>query len=208
MGFVAVRTTQELLIKARLRLGLTQKEMADRVQSSLRTVSRWEAKSSTPADFHYHRIAALLHPHDAALAHDAAFAGGTTLERLGLVPPPPPPEPAPSPAPVAAPSPPEPPPPPFPALPPPLPARLLVDSVVCAVAEALEAHDGAPVPLQRARTAVAAAFTRADELRLATTEAASVFAPPPPLPAPEPEGPPTAGRARVSSSTAKRGSRS
>jgi DNA-binding XRE family transcriptional regulator len=202
MGFVAVRSVQELLIKARLKLGLTQREMADRMQSSLRTVTRWEAKRATPADFHYHRLAALLYPHDANLAHDAAFAGGTTPERLGLVPPPapasPPVEPpaAPPAAPVAPPAP----------APPPLPPRLLVDSVVCAVAEALEALDGAPVPLQRARVAVAAAFVRAGELGLSTADAASVFT----APAPDPGAPdePAATRAPVSSSTAKRGSRS
>jgi hypothetical protein len=48
---------------------------------------------------------------------------------------------------------------------------------VCAVAQAFEDLEGAPVSLQRARTAVGAAFLRAAELRLTIEEAAGVFAP-------------------------------
>jgi DNA-binding XRE family transcriptional regulator len=168
VSYLVVRSLKELTVRASMRLGMTQQEMADALGSSLRSISRWHAGDATPSTSQLHRLAALLHPRDPDLAHDAAFAGGATLEQLGTVAPPPPPPPPP----------PEPDPPPSPPpAPPPLPARLLVDAVVCAVAQAFEDLEGAPVSLQRARTAVGAAFLRAAELRLTIEEAAGVFAP-------------------------------
>ena len=163
MPFLVVKSTTELLVRARMKLGHTQQEMADAVGSSLRTVSRWEGKQAHPSAAQLHTIAALLHPLDANLAHDAAVAAGTTLEALGIVKPPPPPAP--------------PPPPPQAPPPPPLPLARLVDAVVCAVATALEGTDGAPVSMASARAAAAAALRSARELRLDLDEASRVLAP-------------------------------
>jgi len=182
MRYLVSSSPSQTIVLARQKLGLTQKEMAAAVGSSTRTVTRWESRESTPADFHFHKLAALLHPVDAALAHDAALAGGKTLEQLGIVaapPPPAPPEPAPahSAAPSAsrdasarhAAS---------PAAPPLLP-RLLVDAVVYAGLEALE---GVRIPLGTVRAVLFAAFARARDLRLDAGEVADALA----RPAPEP----------------------
>jgi DNA-binding XRE family transcriptional regulator len=164
MASLVSRSGSQIMVLARQKLGLMQHEMAAAVGTSLRTLSRWEGGSTYPADFHLHKVAALLHPVDPALAREAAAAGGRTLEQLGIVKPPPSPPPAPPPVPAIQ--------------PPALPARLLVDAVVCAVAAALEAEGGAPVPLARARTAVAAAFLSARDLRLGIDEVAAAVAPP------------------------------
>jgi hypothetical protein len=172
MGLVASHSRPHLLVLARERLLFTQLQLANAIGSSLRTVARWEANRAAPADFHMHKLARLLFPVDASLAHDAAVLGGKTLEELGLVKPVPKREPEIALPPPAPPSPPPPPPPPAP---PPLPARLLVDAVVCSVAAALEALEGAPVPLARARAAVAAALTTARDLRLDLDAAADAL---------------------------------
>jgi len=167
MRYRLVASPQQLIVLAREKLGLMQHELADAVDSSLRTVGRWEAGQSRPADFHFHRLARLLHPVDPALALDAATMGGKTLEDLGIVPPPAPPPVAPvSPPPAASAEP----------SPPPLAPRLLVDSVVCAVAEALEMLDATPVSMKRARAAVEAAFRRARDLRLEGDDVIAAFA--------------------------------
>jgi len=82
------------LTEARRALGMSQKRFGYAVGSSHRTAARWDAGRSTPAPFHWTRLAVLLHPVDAKLAAQAARLGGATLESLGLVkaaPPPPPP---------------------------------------------------------------------------------------------------------------------
>jgi transcriptional regulator with XRE-family HTH domain len=161
MGLVASQSRPHLLVLARETLHFTQLELANAIGSSLRTVARWEANRSAPADFHLHRLAGLLFPVDANLAHDAAFLGGKTLEELGLV------KPAPKREPETA----------FPPPAPPPPVRFLVDAVVCSVAAALEAVQGAPVSLACARAAVTAAFTTARDLRLDLDAAADAVAP-------------------------------
>ncbi len=198
MALVAAHSRPHLLVLARETLRMTQLQFANAIGSSLRTVARWEANRSAPADFHMHRLAALLFPHHAGLAHDAAFLGGKTLEELGLVkpvpkrepevalPPPAPPLPPPSLPPPSF-------PPPPPPAPPPLPARLLVDAVVCSVAAALEALQGRPVSLAHARAAVAAALTAARDLRLDLDAAAEAVAP---KPAPAAKPAEAKGRAR------------
>jgi transcriptional regulator with XRE-family HTH domain len=93
MPLLASSSTQVLLIKARQKLGMTQQQFSDAVGSSVRTVSRWEDGSSSPAPWHFHKLAAHLCPVDPALAHDAAYLGGKTLEELGLVERPAPPAP-------------------------------------------------------------------------------------------------------------------
>jgi hypothetical protein len=58
-----------------------------------------------------------------------------------------------------------------------LPTRRLLDAVACAVADALEALDGTPVSMARARAAALAALTSAHELRLDLDDAVRAFAP-------------------------------
>jgi len=182
MKTVATGSVRALIVKARVKLRMTQSEMAAAVGTSVRTLSRWEGGESAPADFHLHKLAKILHPIDPPLAQDAATWSGRTLEDLGIVTPAPAPPPTPSsppaPSPRAAAS------REFP------PVRLLVDAVVCAVAAALERLDGAPVPLARARAAVAAAFTSARDLGLGVDEAADAFASRPALPGPLRSRPP------------------
>jgi hypothetical protein len=89
---------------------------------------------SIPSSEQLAALAALIHRHDTDLAAELAAAGGTSLERLGLVAPP---------APVAAPR-----------------VELLIDSVVCVAAEAMDV-------LPRAiRPALLAAVRRARHLGL------------------------------------------
>jgi transcriptional regulator with XRE-family HTH domain len=158
-----IRSIEEILIRARQRLAMTQVEMATAVGTSVRTLSRWEGGRSSPDASERHKVAALLYPVDPQLAREAAAAGGKTLEELGLEKPASPPAPAPLPAP----------------LPPAPPARLLVDAVVCAVASTLEAIEGAPVPIARARAAVASALTTARDLHLDLDAAVEALSPAP-----------------------------
>lgn len=151
MAIQTHRTVRELLIHARQALGMTQKQFGMALGASHRTASRWEGGQSYPYGSELTELAALVYPKDASLAAELAAAKGQTLESLGIVAPP-------APAPAAPP-------------PPPLPVRLLVDSVVCAAADALET---APVTL---RVALLAAFRRARELRLSIDDVESALAP-------------------------------
>jgi DNA-binding XRE family transcriptional regulator len=140
------RPKQVLAVEARRTLDLSREEFGRLLQSSKRTVARWEVGQSTLHPPDLIELARHVYPHDAALAEEIALAGGATLERLGIVPP--------SPA-----SPPPPPPPP-----PPIPGHVLVDAILCAAADALKA-----VP-ETVRPAVLAAFRRARELRMTVEE--------------------------------------
>jgi hypothetical protein len=157
-----------LLVEARRQLGLTQGDFAGRIGTSKRTLARIVNGQAVAYGWILRDAARLIFPLDRAIAEALATAGQATLISLDLErppPPPPPPEPppAPSPAPVvvAAPPPPEPPPPP--------PRRTpsiahLVDSVVCAAAEAMG------VTPQTIRPALRAAFARAVEVDLKPEE--------------------------------------
>jgi hypothetical protein len=148
-----------LLYQARRVLDVgSQGKLGELLGSSQRSGQRWERGQGTPSNEQLHRLAALVHPHDAALAAEIAQAGGSTLERLGIVVPPPPP-----PAPIAASPVPALPPPAPPAPPPPEPIHI-VDTVVCAAAEAMQVMPDA------IRPALRAAFRRARLARL-TVEA-------------------------------------
>jgi hypothetical protein len=133
-----------LLYEARRVLDVgSQGKLGELLGSSQRSGQRWERSQGTPSPEQLHRLAALVFPRDAALAAEIAQAGGSTLERLGIVVPPPP-----SPSPIAAALPaqlPLPPPP----LPPPDPIHL-VDTVVCAAAEAMQVMPDAIRPALRA----------------------------------------------------------
>lgn len=131
------RTT--LLIEARRLLGASQGTLGEMLGSSRRTGQRWERGGSPPSAEQLRALAALVHPRDANLAEEIAAEGGSTLIALGIAVPPAAPPPAPSP----------PPPPPWPD-----PVHL-VDTVVCAAAEAMQIMPDA------IRPALRAAFRRA-----------------------------------------------
>lgn len=171
MRLLVSTSERELLIAARQKLAMTQRQFSDAVGSSLRSVARWEAGNATPSPWQHHKLAALLYPVDRARAHDAALFGGKTLEELGLVEPPPAPAPAAQSAsastaqpsataqvPEAA-----------------LPTRVLVDAVLFAAIDALGA---APATFDAVRSALHAAFSHARDLRLDPADVAKALSTP------------------------------
>src|SRR5579871_2482351 len=113
-----------LVVRAQQTLGLSQAEFARLLGVSRRTIQRVYAAGNIPYSEYLHTLARAVHPHDAGLAAALAAEGGQTLVGLGVVRP----APLPLPAPPAA--------PPAPVAPPrkPPPARLMVESIVCAAA--------------------------------------------------------------------------
>jgi transcriptional regulator with XRE-family HTH domain len=153
MALLLNRPVVALLARARHALGMTQQQFGLALGVSHRTASRWEAGQSTPIPSQVSKLAVTVYPKDAKLAEELAAAASETLESLGVV------------APLA----------PQPSLPPPLaplPTALLVDSVVCVAADALQA---APITL---RGALLAAFRRARELRLTVDDVEKALATP------------------------------
>lgn len=126
-----------LTVEARRVLLFGQEQLGQLVGVSRRTVQRWDSGRGGPNAEELSRLAIAVHPRDQALAGNLAAAAGTTLERLGLVQPPPPP---------------------------PAVAPRLVDTVVCAAAEALN------VPPPAARPVLLAAFGRAHEVGLSVED--------------------------------------
>ena len=144
---------------ARAALGMSRDELAAAVESSFRTVGRWERGQSLPTDAHVVAIVRLLHPVDRDLAEYAASLILETLVSLGLEQPrPPPPPPGPPPRPQTSPA-------------------DLTDIVVCAAAEASR---GTPADLW---APLLAAFRKARLIGLTYEEAeealAARIAPPP-----------------------------
>jgi len=137
---------------------LNQEKLADLLGSSLRTVQRWEARRATPYAWDLHKLADAVRPHDPALAAE--------VDEWAPRPQPPPPQTAPPVFETA----------PLPLPPPPSPvtAAILVDSVVCAAAEAMGL---AP---QALRPAVLAAFVRARDAGLTGDGVIAVLSPPAP----------------------------
>src|SRR5258708_7851580 len=86
--------------------------------SSERTGQRWERGGSPPSPSQLQKLAGIVHPQDRDLGEAIAAAGGSSLEKLGFVRPPPAPLPSPSPPPAPDP-------------------EHLVDTIVCAAAEAM-----------------------------------------------------------------------
>jgi len=143
-------------------LSLNQKELADLVGSSQRTVQRWVVRRGGLYPDHVTKLAVAVHPRDPALARRLAATIGQTLESMGLVVPPAPAPVVPAaPPPVASPE-------PSPSLP------LLVESVVSAAAEALD------VSPRLARPAVLAAVERAKAAALSVDDLLAVLRPPAP----------------------------
>jgi hypothetical protein len=138
---------------------MTQREFGTALGASHRSATRWEARQSVPGDASLRKLAGLLAPVDAALAAEAAAHLGETLVGLGLVAPP---------APPALPA------PPIPAAPPaptPTPAQDLVDVIVCAAADAMDATPRVVRPVLHA------AFRRARQLGLTVEQVERALAP-------------------------------
>jgi transcriptional regulator with XRE-family HTH domain len=136
-----------LLERARQALGVTQQGLGDVLHVSKRTVVRYQAGASVPSAFQLHPLARAVYARDPELASEIAEAAGTSLTRLGIAPPEPPPaRPQPS-------------------------VRDLVDSVVCAAAEAIAATP------QAVRPALLAAFDRAASVGLTVDEVRDALRP-------------------------------
>jgi len=132
-----------LLAKAQNTIGLSQRELGDLLGVARVTVSRWYSRGGTtltPSQLATLAKASL--PHDPKLAAAFAEQAGQTLVSLGLVPAPPPPPPPPAPR----------------------PHPLVVDSVVCAAADALQQPPAALRPI------LLAAFERAHVMGLGVAE--------------------------------------
>jgi DNA-binding XRE family transcriptional regulator len=136
------------IIKARMALGLSQREIGETLGVVKRTVQRWESGGATVLPQHVATLVTAVHARDPSLAAQIARNGDTSLLELGLERPPPPPSP---PLPAA---------PPLPPPLPPLPTSTLVDSIVCVAADAVG------MPPRAIRPALTAAFVRAREVRL------------------------------------------
>jgi hypothetical protein len=121
----------------------SQGEFGVLMGSSRRSGQRWETGRATPSYGQMCKMVAMVYPKDPELAAQLAAAVGQSLVSLGIEKPA-----APPPAPVVAPA------------PPPPPIEDIVDSIVCAAADAMNAHP------RDVRPALLAAFTRARRLGL------------------------------------------
>ena len=141
-----------LIGRARSALGMTQEEFGHALGASHRSAQRWDAGTAEPGAHHLRTLVRLLYPKDAALATQIADVIRETPESLGIV------QPA-LPAPV---------------VPPPRarpPTDLMVESIVCAAAEALAMHPAG------VRPALRAAFERAKAMELTVDEVDAVLSP-------------------------------
>ncbi len=175
-----------LVTFAQKALGLTQGQLAEMFQVSRRTITRMANNKVLPTTLQLHVLARAVHPVDATLAAKLAAEGNETLESLGIVLPAPPPAPAPAPEPPAPPPPPpvvvaaEPPPPPPPPPRPFPPARLMVESIVCAAAETMQTTPA------EVREVLRTAFKRARGLGMTIEEVDDALSPEPVAPPPNP----------------------
>ena len=138
-----------LVSRARSTLEMTQEEFGQALGASHRSAQRWDAGTATPGAHHLQTLVRLLYPKDAALATQIADVIRETPESLGIVPA----------APVG---------PPPRARP---PADLIVESIVCAAAEALA------LPPANVRPALRAAFERAKAMEMPVDEVDAVLSP-------------------------------
>ncbi len=152
-----------LIGRARLALGLTQKQLGEVLHASMRTAHRWEGGEAYPDVEQVLKLARAVFPRDAKLAAELAQAAGTTLQAMGL---------APSPPPQAAAVAPAPPPRPFP------PVSLMIDSIVLAAVEAAEGLTAIPSTPQGVRDILRAGFARAHGLGLTIEEVSLALEPP------------------------------
>jgi transcriptional regulator with XRE-family HTH domain len=163
MPYIVGPDVHGLIVRARMALGMTQKDLAEMLGVSLRTASRWEGGGSHPDREQVGRLARAVHPKDAVLAGALAGEAGTTLEALGLVVP-------------RSPS------PPLPQAPPPRafpPIDLMVDSVILAAADAVAGHADSPLQERSALLDILrAAISRARRLGLTLEEVDAVLSRP------------------------------
>lgn len=141
-----------LLSRVQGTLRLNQKELADLIGCSARTVIRYYKRGGHLAPVSYERLARACHPQDPALAAELATLAGKTLASLGLEPP------AvllPSPTSTVSP-------------------RYLADSIVCAAAEAMQA------PPNAMRPALLAGLERAAALKMSVEDVLQALRPPRP----------------------------
>ena len=150
MAYYLGENVRGLLTRARQALGMTQEQFGTTLGASKRTAQRWDAGQAVPLPEDLHKLARLVCPIDRALAAQIAKETGETLEGLGIVPAPPPPAPPPRATP---------------------PTHLMVESVVCAAAEALETKPAA------ARDALRAAVRRARAMGLTVDEIDDALSP-------------------------------
>jgi hypothetical protein len=139
-------TIHGLVHLARRALGVSsQGKFGSMMGASAKTGQRWETGLSRPSHATLCDMARRVYPVDPALAAQLAAAAGTNLVALGVVKPPVAPQPAPPAPPVAPPAP---------------PVEDVVDSIVCAAADAMNA-----LP-RDVRPALIAAFARTRRLGL------------------------------------------
>ncbi len=163
MPFIPGPTFPSAFARSQLELGMSQGDLGKLLGVSRRTISRWVSSFPGVTEPQVHTLVRAVHPRNPVLAAELAAHVGQTLVGLGVVPPPAPAAPAPAP-----------PPPPRPL--PPIP--LLVESVVCAAADALETKPAA------VRDALTAAFVRAQKMGLSVEEVVRAL-----CPRPEPTAP-------------------
>ena len=159
MPLIRIVQAPHLLVHAQLALGVSQEELGRRIGVSRRTMTRWGTGQGSPGISHWAQIARLTYAVNRVLAAQIASEMGETLVSLGIEAPPPPP----APAPVA------------PAAPatPPIPVGDLVDSIVCAAAEAASATP------QVMRPAILAALDRMRSVQLGVDEVRAALRPAP-----------------------------
>jgi hypothetical protein len=158
-AFRFTRTSQQLMLGIQEALHLNQRELAELMTVSPRTIIRYYKHGGTFLVSGYEKAARAVYPHDRGLAAELAAHASKTLVDLGLEAPP-----APLLPPPAAPSPPRPSP----------RASHLCDSIVCAAAEAMQC------PPQAMRPSILAAFDRAAALGMTTEDVLAALTPPKP----------------------------
>jgi transcriptional regulator with XRE-family HTH domain len=158
-----------LVVRSRIALGLTQKQLGAMFRASVRTAHRWEGGKAYPSVEQLLHLARTVLPVDAQLAGQLAVQAGTTLQAMGLVE-------APSPPVVVAPPPlaPQPPPRPFP------PIGLMIDSILVAAGDAIEDSAAPPIARPVLRGVLRAAFSRARALGVTIDEVDDALALPTP----------------------------
>jgi transcriptional regulator with XRE-family HTH domain len=158
MPFYPSSDALSLVTRAQLALRMNQRELAELLGISRRTVTRWYANQSSLSVGEVEKIARAVFPVDATLAAGLAAECGKTLESMGLVRHEPP---APVVVPLAVPS--APPPRAYP------PIAPMVESIVCAAVEVTQSTPAA------ARGVVRAVFARARALGLTVQEVDDAF---------------------------------
>jgi DNA-binding XRE family transcriptional regulator len=170
-----------LVGRARVLLGLTQKELGGMFRASMRTAHRWEGGEARPSIEQVQELARAVFPLDASLAGALAQEAGTTLGALGLVATPKAPSASSTvsvaPVPVAA----------ARAFP---PVALMIDSIVLAAVDAVDGNAARLDTRQSVREILRAGFARARGLGLTIEEVDAALASPPQATALQPKSTP------------------